>query len=469
MNINIGDYGKIVCAALLHNNCIYMGRNGHHEIFTMEPIGVLRTAEQGFITENGYFVNRELGLSIALYHNQINEKNNPKDKLVSEDLKKENLKVKKRKDYQYREKQTGIIMKTYTKEEIIKEITSILKYSSDDIESLLYAKFLMNKVTDDEITITKEEINEYLFRKESGEINKTVFNSLKYLKADFTGISFDDKNIEDLNFTGLEGVEINLDKIKNKNLRKVTFTGVKLIGTLNNSIIENTDFTGYLGEVTLDPQTVVDKSIKGSKLSGILINGSFDNINITSVDFTNVKGDVKINPQKIPNKELMGINFCDTKLNSDENTNPIFDGCKIYDCKFKGAKGNIIINLDTLDESIFPKLSICDLTGVIVEGNTKSNYPPIHCVKQDGTVIFDTVGDDLFGSYYYDDENNYVHIYLYESMVWDKKKECWKYIPKKKEKNLRINITFKEKEEKPKQKKFSLLRKIRGKNETIYK
>lgn len=86
-------YGRIVCAALFHNNCIYMGREGHHVIFPMEPIGVLRCAEQGFVTENGYFVDRVTALYIAEYFNQINSKYNPKDRLVSEDLKKEDIKV----------------------------------------------------------------------------------------------------------------------------------------------------------------------------------------------------------------------------------------------------------------------------------------------------------------------------------------------------------------------------------------
>ena len=96
------EYGRIVCAALLHNNCIYMSKKGHYAIFPMEPIGVLRKAKQGFVTENGYFVDRKLGLSIAEYFNQINTKYFPKEILVSEDLKKENLKVLKHvKDYRY--------------------------------------------------------------------------------------------------------------------------------------------------------------------------------------------------------------------------------------------------------------------------------------------------------------------------------------------------------------------------------
>lgn len=98
-------YGRIVCAALLHNNCIYMGREGHHVIFTMEPIGVLRCAKQGFVTEYGYFVDRVTALYIARYYNQIDIKYNPKDRLVSEDLKKDNIKVLKYvREYSYKEK-----------------------------------------------------------------------------------------------------------------------------------------------------------------------------------------------------------------------------------------------------------------------------------------------------------------------------------------------------------------------------
>ena len=105
MNINPEIYGRIVCAALLKDNCIYMGREGHHVIFPMEPIGVLRNAQQGFVTENGYFVDRIIGLYIAEYYDQINSKYNPQDKLVSEDLKKENIKVLQyRPGYSYKER-----------------------------------------------------------------------------------------------------------------------------------------------------------------------------------------------------------------------------------------------------------------------------------------------------------------------------------------------------------------------------
>ena len=93
MIIDYDKYGKIVCAALFYNNCIYMSMKGHYAIFPMEPIGVLRKALQGFVTENGYFVDRKVGLLIAEHFNQIAIKHPQDNELYSEDLKKENIKV----------------------------------------------------------------------------------------------------------------------------------------------------------------------------------------------------------------------------------------------------------------------------------------------------------------------------------------------------------------------------------------
>ena len=103
MKINFEQYGKVVCAALLHNNCIYMSTKGHHAIFPMEPIGVLRKAQQGFVTEKGFFVDRNIGLLIAEHYHQIESKYPPTDRLVSEDLNKEKRKVLEyRKEYTYK-------------------------------------------------------------------------------------------------------------------------------------------------------------------------------------------------------------------------------------------------------------------------------------------------------------------------------------------------------------------------------
>lgn len=97
------EYGKIVYPAILYNNCIYMSCKGHYDILNMEDIGVLKKGVQGFVTENGYFVDRELGLLIAKYYKQIEYKYNPKNELLTEDLKKEDLKLLRKIDkYSYK-------------------------------------------------------------------------------------------------------------------------------------------------------------------------------------------------------------------------------------------------------------------------------------------------------------------------------------------------------------------------------
>lgn len=216
----------------------------------------------------------------------------------------------------------------------------------------------------------------------------------------------------------------------------------------------------------MDPQKIKNKSIKGANLSGITVDGNFDGVVITNVDFSKAKGNIVINPQSIPNKELIGINFANailcSSINKDnkEIAEPSFEGCIIYKCKFKDLKKPITINLDILNSYIYPKLSLCDLTNVVVEGNTKSNYEAIHCVREDGTVLFGDDADDLSGSYYYDNEGNFVQVHLYKSMMWDNKNICWKYIPRESERNLKLNVEFKNTELQEKPKRLSLFKKI---------
>lgn len=344
-------------------------------------------------------------------------------------------------------------MKKYDKDKIIWEIKTILEYYSHEVYALKYAKLLLNKVDENEkITLSSDEIKNVLFDRNT--INKIIFDSLRRLNADFKGISFDNVPISGIRFNGLENVVINIDNVPDKNLSNTSFTGVKLIGSLDNAIINNTDFTGYIGELVLNPQTLKDKTIEGSKLSGIFIDGSFDGIDISRTNFTGVKGNVRINPQNVKDKELHGINFADTCLVGPFNQNtksyeePSFKGCTINDCEFKGLKRKITIDLDEIEVSVFPKLSLCDLTDVLVKGTATSNYLPRHPVNEDGSILFEDVFDDLYGSYYEDVNGNTVYIHLFESRVWNKDTNKWKYIQRKKESNLQIKVKYLENKKK---------------------
>lgn len=78
-------YGKIIASALRNGHKVYIGKT-HADCFTQERVGVLRNAEQGFITANYKFVDRKTALKIAKHYKQIKHKHPPKDILMSEDI-----------------------------------------------------------------------------------------------------------------------------------------------------------------------------------------------------------------------------------------------------------------------------------------------------------------------------------------------------------------------------------------------
>jgi len=69
-------------AAILHNGILYKGKRHRNIIEENQHIN-LKKGEEGFVTGNGMFVNREEAAKIALVNGQIKR---PKKSLKSEDL-----------------------------------------------------------------------------------------------------------------------------------------------------------------------------------------------------------------------------------------------------------------------------------------------------------------------------------------------------------------------------------------------
>ena len=87
--MNFEEYGPIMYAALKLNNTVYSGKTHAYcfEIIGRKkiPYEELKNVEQGFLTENGKFVDRKLGLKIAEHFNQIKTKHPSENELYSED------------------------------------------------------------------------------------------------------------------------------------------------------------------------------------------------------------------------------------------------------------------------------------------------------------------------------------------------------------------------------------------------
>lgn len=75
----------IVAVAIKINDEIYVSRNSHSELLIMYP-DKFKYAEQGFLTSDCRFVDRNEALLIARKYNQIKNKVVDNDELYSEDI-----------------------------------------------------------------------------------------------------------------------------------------------------------------------------------------------------------------------------------------------------------------------------------------------------------------------------------------------------------------------------------------------
>lgn len=342
----------------------------------------------------------------------------------------------------------------------LKYLLDNLSNSSNQDKLLRLSRLTIDKLYGkDSVSFSSSEIEEYLFNnKEDGtrEIDILVWNFFKRLSVDMNGVNFDNVNIAGFHLSDFKNIHIDLSKVPNKDLSKCTFRGVMLSGDLENSIVNGTDFSGYdtdneKGYLTLDVDKAI--SIKRSKLSGVKVCGSFDGVDITGVDFSGALGDIKIDPQKVKDKW-----FVCTKLDGvtlvGENGIPSFKDTVLIETSFRGIKNkNLVINLDELPRYT-GKVCCCDLTGVTIVGKAVSCNDEKDSMNEDGTVLFDTSEDDLYGSYYYDKDGRQVYIYLHRSAVWNEKNKCWDFIDRDSEENLKFTSEFKNPIEK------SILRRI---------
>lgn len=354
-------------------------------------------------------------------------------------------------------------MKLYDKKMVLKKIANLFEYyrecdKEEERGFLDFVRVIIGKFEDSErIGISSEEIEKHLFYNgyKGRKINDKVFALLSYIGADMEGVSFDDVKITRHSFRDMDNVYIDLDRTCDKDLSYVKFENVYLTGSLDGAKLEFTDFTGYRGDVKLDPQCIWDKSLKQVILSGLVIDGSFDDVYIYGTDFKGIRGEAYINPQTIRDKKLEGVNLDGVTLvgeyypETDTYGSAIFDGCYIDNTSFRGAKGHLCINLEYLgrDDSFINmgRLGGCDLTGVKIVGSVKCYTGKRDIISKDGTSLlnFSDIRDmenDLHNSIYYNRDGERVMIYPYRSLV--KRNGEFAPVDRRCEDNLDINVIY---------------------------
>lgn len=292
-----------------------------------------------------------------------------------------------------------VIDNLYDKETLVKMVSSMLRYfdnKENKDEIIKAAQILMTRIKEssDKVELDSKIFESILFiQNEDGTKNivKDVFFGLKSIGADMNGVSFNNVHISGLYFNGLKNVEINIDSIPNKDISRTSFNGVKVTGSLEGAKVNGTDFEGYIGSLTLNPQMVQDKNLCRTHLRGINVNGSFDGVCVESMDTEGFKGKIIIDPQKVKDKKLSYINFEGVRLvgRYDEKSNTYedacFDDCTLSGCSFKGCIGRVVINLD----KIVPILLLTNLTGTELIGSGENVYiSRTYYEDEDGNEIY---------------------------------------------------------------------------------
>lgn len=234
--------------------------------------------------------------------------------------------------------------------------------------------------------LTPTVIERVLINRKNSTINKKVFYALCDLRANMENVNLSGVYIHGLDFRGLRGLTIDLDKVKDKDLINVNFAGVTLVGSLDNAKLYYTRFGGSNPKCTLNPQTIANKSMMCTDLWGLTVDGSFDGVKIDHCSFFGVKGAAIINPQTVYGKKLEGINFYHSYILGENGSEPSFKGCIVKRCDFNGIKNKITINLDDLeyyyvnghddhwrDEPVKTKLYKCNLFETTITGNVLSH------------------------------------------------------------------------------------------------
>lgn len=157
-----------------------------------------------------------------------------------------------------------------------------------------------------------------------------AINFFKIKKLDFSDISFDNVNIEGMNFCDSKGIKINPQTIYNKSMYATDLNNVEFIGPFDDVEIYRADFGGSKG-AKINPQTIQDKLMWGTKLADVEFIGPFDDVKIAYADFRRSKGAI-IDPQIVFEKDLRLTNLTDTTITGT------FEGTKLLNTLYNNEE-----------------------------------------------------------------------------------------------------------------------------------
>ena len=177
-------------------------------------------------------------------------------------------------------------------------------------------------------------------------------------KIDMIGVSFDEFYASGFDFSGFKGVEIDPNKLYEKQFLSTNFAGVTFTEEFDNCSFEEVSFAGSKGAVIKPSNNVI---LSGNNFKNVTFTGAISSGDITYCSFegsNNAVINLDVPGVQYPIRVLYGAVLTDATIIGT------FDGCSIKGANFKGAKNengeNIKINPNVL--------ASFDLSGCVFDG-----------------------------------------------------------------------------------------------------
>lgn len=172
------------------------------------------------------------------------------------------------------------------------------------------------------------------------------------------GVSFDEFYASGFDFSGFKGVEIDPNKLYEKQFLSTNFAGVTFTEEFDNCSFEEVSFAGSKGAVIKPSNNVI---LSGNNFKNVTFTGAISSGDITYCSFegsNNAVINLDVPGVQYPIRVLYGAVLTDATIIGT------FDGCSIKGANFKGAKNengeNIKINPNVL--------ASFDLSGCVFDG-----------------------------------------------------------------------------------------------------
>ena len=205
---------------------------------------------------------------------------------------------------------------------------------------------------------------------------------------DFSNFEYNNLELDQntVDFMAKNGIVIDLNRVYNKDLKKLTLKDCIIEGSFDNVSLESTvlvnNKTKNGSAIRINPQTIRNKSFVNCHIEDVEFTGEFDECNIKGITLINNKN-VIINPQRIVNKNLCNVTIEGAQFKETLN------GCSIKNSNIVKSSG---LKIDGISVKIFVGIGQFSIKNVSYYIKNDDDFnalylDSLHFIEENDTII----------------------------------------------------------------------------------